>query len=104
MCYEMAGLKGGGAAPAQQELWLTMSAERSTIHSACECQAILFASLDDKNLVVGAWAVQGIREEASAQSIGTERALFEVSWLCPFCGRHALRRFDAAALRPCGSR
>lgn len=77
-----------------------MPAERSTIHSACECQATLFATLDEHRLVVQGWAKRGATENAPAQSLGASGERFDVTWQCPFCGRHVLRTFYAHALKP----
>jgi hypothetical protein len=72
----------------------------STIHSACECQAVLFATLDERHLVRQSWAVRRVRTEAPAYSLHPEATTFDVVWSCPFCGRNSLRSFRAAALRP----
>ncbi|MBW2527704.1 MAG: hypothetical protein JRI23_26220 [Deltaproteobacteria bacterium] len=77
-----------------------MGAVRSTIHSACECQATLFASLDEKRLVVEGWAKRGATESAPAHTLNPEDERFDVSWSCPFCGRNVLRTFYVPALRP----
>jgi hypothetical protein len=77
-----------------------MAAPMRTIHSACECQAVLFATLDDRCLVHESWAVRGTREQAAAYSVNPETAPFDVVWSCPFCGRNSLRTFHPAALPP----
>ena len=77
-----------------------MAASMSPIHSACDCQAVLFATLDDQRLVHESWAVRGIRERALAYSVHPEAERFDVVWSCPFCGRHSQRVFYAGALPP----
>ena len=77
-----------------------MAAETSTIHSACECQAVLFATLDERHLVLASWAVRAVREPATAYTVAPEAVPFDVVWSCPFCGRNSLRSFQPAALRP----
>lgn len=70
-----------------------------SVHSRCECQAALSATLDDHRHVLHAHASRhGARENAPAHSIQAERERFDVAWLCPFCGRNTLRSFDAGGL------
>ena len=76
-----------------------MGAPTSTVHSACECQAVLFASLDRQHLVLRSWAVLGVRAQALAYSVHPEARPFDLVWSCPFCGRNALRSFEPTALR-----
>jgi hypothetical protein len=69
----------------------------TTIHSVCECQGRLEATLDEKRLVLGGWAIgpDGARETAPAHSIGPDQPWFDVAWLCPLCGRNTMRSFFA---------
>ncbi len=67
--------------------------------SRCECQAALSAELTDQRFVVSGTALYlGKRENAPAHAIHPEREVFDLAWLCPFCGRNTLRTFAAAAL------
>jgi hypothetical protein len=71
------------------------------ISSRCECQARLFADLDEHRYVLKGWAVDRERDlerVAPAQSIGAGRSVFDVSWSCPFCIRTTLRSFTASGL------
>ena len=77
-----------------------MAALRSTIFSACECQATLFAALNEHRLVLEGWAKRGATESAPAHSLDPENERFNVTWQCPFCGRNVLRTFHAAGLKP----
>jgi hypothetical protein len=72
----------------------------TTVRSACECQARLEASLDEKRQVLGGWAVSadGTRETAPAHSIDPDEPRFDVAWLCPACGRNTVRGFFASSL------
>jgi len=73
----------------------------ATIHSPCECEARLGAELDAQRVVVRGWARdarRGDEEIAPANTLGPERARFDVTWFCPFCTRNVLRSFDAGAL------
>jgi hypothetical protein len=73
----------------------------AVVNSACECQARLFAELDERRVVLRGWARnlrRGKEELAPANVIGPERARFDVGWACPYCTRNVLRSFDAAAL------
>ena len=76
-----------------------MAAIRSTIFSACECQATLFATLDEHRLVLKGWAKRGATENAPAHSLGVDDERFDVAWQCPFCGRNVLCTFYAYALK-----
>jgi hypothetical protein len=74
---------------------------QATIQSKCECQATLWASLNQQRYVLGGWATDLRRhrqESCPAHSIDADHDRFEVGWLCPFCGRNTLRVFYAAAL------
>jgi hypothetical protein len=67
--------------------------------SRCECQAALRAQLTAERFVVSGSAFYlGKRENAPAHSIHAEKQVFDVGWLCPFCGRNVLRTFAAASL------
>jgi hypothetical protein len=72
-----------------------------SVRSRCECQATLEATLDEqRHVLTGTASRGGNRELAPAHSIGASSELFDIGWLCPFCGRNTLRTFDASALRP----
>jgi hypothetical protein len=74
---------------------------QAIIRSVCECQAELTATLDEHRFVLEGFAVNPfdkVRESAPAHTIHAERPHFDVGWLCPFCGRNALRSFSADAL------
>ena len=76
-------------------------ARQATIQSRCECQATLFASLNEERHVLTAWAKEPRRGKAQtcpAHSIQADQSRFEVAWLCPVCGRNTLRVFYAGAL------
>lgn len=67
--------------------------------SRCECQASLSAKLSAERCVLeGTAFLLGKREIAPAHSIHPEREMFDIGWLCPFCGRNVLRSFAASAL------
>ena len=71
------------------------------ITSACECQAKLFADLDEKRYVLRGWAKDMRRKQehtAPTHSIHAHAQQFQVAWLCPFCNRNTLRSFDATGL------
>jgi hypothetical protein len=74
------------------------------ISSPCECQARLFADLDEHKHVLKGWAVDRERELerlAPAQSLRSRGDNFDVSWFCPFCIRNTLRSFTATGLAWC---
>jgi predicted RNA-binding Zn-ribbon protein involved in translation (DUF1610 family) len=74
---------------------------QATIQSRCECQARLWASLNQQRLVTTGWATELRRnrqEPCTAHSINADQEQFQVAWLCPFCGRNTLRSFYAGAL------
>jgi hypothetical protein len=67
--------------------------------SRCECQASLTAKLTEERYVVTGSAFRdGRRESAPAHAIHPEDEIFDVGWLCPFCGRNVMRTFAASAL------
>jgi hypothetical protein len=71
----------------------------SQVRSRCECQAQLIATLNEKRHVLHGVAVRnGAREVAPAHSIDAHLEVFDIGWLCPFCGRNTLRTFYAGAL------
>ena len=73
----------------------------AVVNSACECQARLYAELDERPVVVRGWARdprRGREELAPANMVGADRARFDVGWACPFCTRNILRSFDVGAL------
>lgn len=75
------------------------------IQSACECQVLLEADLDEHRLVISGTATRGKDvESAPANSVGASAARFDVVWHCPFCGRNTLRTFYAGALQRLPSR
>jgi hypothetical protein len=68
-------------------------------NSRCECQATLSAELTKERFVVaGSAFLLRKREPAPAHSIHPEQEIFDIGWLCPFCGRNVLRTFAASAL------
>ena len=74
---------------------------QATIQSRCECQASLFASLNQQRYVLSGWATEPRRrrnEACPALSIYADEEIFQVGWLCPFCWRNTLRVFYAGAL------
>lgn len=81
---------------------------RYELTTACECQALLGATLNEQRLVVSGWAAPSgassnsleDRISAPANSIGQDSERFDVSWLCPLCSRNTLRTFHVGALRP----
>jgi hypothetical protein len=74
--------------------------KQATIRSVCECQSKLEAILDEHRYVLTGFVIGPDREReiAPAHSIDAEKKRFGVGWLCNFCGRNTLRRFDAEAL------
>lgn len=69
------------------------------VESVCECQARLFAQLDEQRRVVRGWARQRGREHAApANAMRPDQESFNVGWACPFCTRNTLRAFSAASL------
>jgi len=72
----------------------------ATVHSRCECQAHLFAELDEQSVALRGWAIDARKRQlpAPANTIGAERERFDVGWACPFCTRNTLRSFTASAL------
>jgi hypothetical protein len=76
-------------------------ADRFSIQSVCECQALLGAELDENYLVTAGWAHSPgtARESAPANSVGATSERFDVVWQCPLCGRNTLRVFYRGALK-----
>jgi hypothetical protein len=73
-------------------------------HSRCECQASLSAQLTEQRFVVtGSAYREGKRESAPAHSIHPENEVFDIGWLCPFCGRNTMRTFAGSALPRIGT-
>ena len=71
-----------------------------TASSRCECQASLNAELTEDRLAIhGTAFLLGQREIAPAHSIEAQDDVFDIAWLCPFCGRNVMRTFAASALR-----
>ncbi len=70
------------------------------LQTRCECQATLGAQVDESHRVVTGWGRRRSTATATAPAyaVGTESQRFDVSWLCPFCGRNTLRSFDSSAL------
>lgn len=70
------------------------------VNSRCECQANLSAKLSaEHHAFQGSAFRDGRREIAPAHVIGAEKPIFDVGWLCPFCGRNTMRTFAAEALQ-----
>ena len=69
-------------------------------NSRCECQASLSARLTAERFVESGSAYRdGRRENAPAHAIHPEVEVFDIGWLCPFCGRNVMRTFAASALQ-----
>ncbi len=71
------------------------------VTSACECQAALFADLNEDRFVLRGWVKDMRRQHqavAPAHSIHAEKQRFQVAWWCPLCIRNTLRSFDAMGL------
>lgn len=71
------------------------------VSSACECQAGLFANLNENRFVLRGWAKDMRRKReasAPAHAIHTETQRFQVAWYCPYCNRNTLRSFDSMGL------
>jgi len=69
-------------------------------NSRCECQASLSAKLTgDRYVVAGSAYREGRRESAPAHAINPTSEVFDIGWLCPFCGRNVMRTFAASALQ-----
>ena len=73
---------------------------QTTVRSRCECQSQLVATLNEQRQVLSGLSIdaQGNRDLAPAHSIGSQKANFDVGWLCNVCGRNVLRSFSADAL------
>jgi hypothetical protein len=75
--------------------------KKATISSACECQARLFADLDEQKQVISGWARDIRRKQtltAPAHTIGAQGERFDVAWSCPVCIRNTLRTFSSSGL------
>jgi len=71
----------------------------AVVESVCECQAKLFAELDERRRAIKGWSRQRGRQlPAPANSIGPDRDRFDIGWMCPFCTRNTLRSFLASTL------
>lgn len=72
----------------------------ATVESRCECEARLFAELDEERRVVRGRAkdFRGRERLAPANALGGEGGRFDVGFMCPFCTRNVLRSFEADAL------
>jgi hypothetical protein len=73
----------------------------ATTQSVCECQARLFAELDEQKQVCRGWATdrrRGKTRNAPGHSIHSSHDRFQIAWSCPFCGRNTLRSFDTGGL------
>jgi hypothetical protein len=70
------------------------------VQSICECQAQLFADLDEGRRVLRGWVKdrRGREYNAPANSMRIEQVRFDVGWLCPVCTRNTLRSFDVSTL------
>jgi hypothetical protein len=70
------------------------------VQSTCECQAQLFADLDEGRRVLRGWVKdrRGREYNAPANSMRIEQVRFDVGWLCPVCTRNTLRSFDVSTL------
>jgi hypothetical protein len=72
----------------------------ATIESKCECQAKLFAELDEERRALRGWAKdsRGRERSAPANAMHVEGGRFDVGFMCPFCTRNTLRSFEAETL------
>ena len=69
------------------------------VESRCECQALLFAALDEQRHVVRGWARYGGRElGAPSNALGGEGDSLNVGFSCPFCTRNTLLVFHRSGL------
>lgn len=70
------------------------------VQSRCECQATLFAEVQETGQVVrGSSQKKGHERELSpATGIGVGGESFQVGWHCPECGRNVLRSFSRGGL------
>lgn len=71
------------------------------VESLCECEARLFAELDEHYVVLGGWAKDRRRGRELTAPSNTVRTLaknVDVGWSCPFCTRNVLRPFDISSL------
>jgi hypothetical protein len=71
----------------------------AVVESVCECQARLYASLDEQRHVTRGWATQRGQELAApANALGGQGDTLNLGFSCPFCTRNNLRSFRAGAL------
>ena len=80
--------------------------ENRTVLTRCECQAELGAELDREGCVVAGvavWPRSGETQAAPAQRTSMVAGRMDVAWLCPFCGRNALRSFQAPVVAAAGA-
>jgi len=70
------------------------------VESPCECQAKLYAELDEERHALRGWArdSRGRERPAPATAMHAQNGRFDVGFLCPFCTRNTLRSFEAEAL------
>lgn len=74
------------------------------VNSRCECQASLSAKLSEERFALeGSAFLHGDRENAPAHAIHPEAPVFDVGWLCPFCGRNTMRTFAVESLQRLGA-
>lgn len=71
------------------------------VQTRCECQARLFAEIDENGLVVrgSVQFLDEIQELSPATAVGAQKDYFQVGWLCPICGRNTLRSFYRPGLQ-----
>jgi len=73
----------------------------ATISSSCECQARLFADIDENKQALRGWATdrrRGKTRPAPAHVMRQHGEHFDVGWFCPFCIRNTLRSFHTGGL------
>lgn|GEM_PF-568588 len=73
----------------------------ATVSSGCECEARLFAELDERKVVLRGWAKdprRGRELTAPANTVHARAGHFDVGWMCPWCTRNVLRSFDESSM------
>jgi hypothetical protein len=71
------------------------------VQSSCECEARLYAELDEHHVILRGWAKVSSRdheENAPSNAMRTSESRFDIGWMCPVCTRNVLRSFDQGSL------
>ena len=72
------------------------------VESRCECQAHLFADLDEQRTVVRGFVLDRPRgREVTAPANATRKVgeeQVDVGWSCPMCTRNTMRSFNIGSL------